>query len=185
MSAAAACILALVVPPLTASAAPLGPRAVASSSSPCGRVSSAAVAAVVGHAVPKPLPLINRTVFNKTYGISAVVTDCIYGKITSLASLKTAVSIFYETLSKPISAAIFQKGLAAAEKKSATGGAKIKITTFNGLGVPAFLIVITSSVVSAEAIFAGRGGQIAGVEVTSKLSMNKLTALARLAVAGI
>lgn len=75
----------------------------APATSTCSKVSAASVAAVVGHPVPAgTLSTHNLKATKADDEISAVVTSCIYGSVTSLTALGKDVLVGFEVTSKPL-----------------------------------------------------------------------------------
>jgi hypothetical protein len=71
--------------------------------SSCSKVSAASVAAVVGHSVPAGTWSTHKLKATRDNDeISAVVTTCVYGSVTSLAGLGKDVVVGLEVTSKPL-----------------------------------------------------------------------------------
>lgn len=154
----------------------VSPRA---SSSICDKVSASSVSAIIGYKVPAGTPYslsVKPTAEN--FGISGKVTTCTYGAETSMATILKAVSLSFETISKPLTTAEMQQSI-----EKATKLAKFKFSTYSGLGVPAFYFILTESGITGQGITGVLGGTTyfgASVE-SKKVSMSQLAALAKLA----
>jgi hypothetical protein len=153
--------------------------AAALSSSICGKVSAASVSSIIGRKVPPGTPYTLRIKPTKeNYGISGSETICTYGAETSMATMLKAVSLSFETISKPLTTSEMQQSIAKASKL-----AKFKFSAYSGLGVPAFYFSLTESGITGQGITGVLNGKSyfgASVE-TKNVSMSKLAALARLA----
>jgi len=151
----------------------------AQSSSICSKVSAASVSSIIGYKVPPGTPYtfsIKPT--KENYEISGKETTCTYGTETSMATILKAVSLSFETISKPLTTSEMQQSIAKASKL-----AKFKFSAYSGLGVPAFYFSLTESGITGQGITGVLGGTSyfgASVE-TKNVSMSQLAALAKLA----
>jgi hypothetical protein len=153
--------------------------AAALSSSICGRVSAASVSSIIGYKVPPGTPYtLSLKPTKENYEISGTETICTYGAETNMATILKAVSLSFETLSRPLTTSEMQQAIAKASKL-----AKFKFSAYSGLGVPAFYFSLTESGITGQGITGVLGGRNyfgASVE-TKNVSMSKLAALAKLA----
>jgi hypothetical protein len=174
----AALLLAVVVSgvvalPIAAQASSRQPSA----SSYCSKVSAASVAAIVGHAVPAGSPFSDKVKATKAnHEISAVVSSCTYGAVTSIAALAKDVVLSLEVTSRPLTGADLQYSLSQAEKL------KMKFTPYSGLGMIAFYYTFTQSGITTQGMIAvdGSTNYSAGI-YTKTPALPKLAALVRLA----
>ncbi|HEY5274901.1 MAG TPA: hypothetical protein VIJ34_16960 [Acidimicrobiales bacterium] len=146
------------------------PAATPKSSSACGKVTAESVAAIVGHATPALGADFSNARFPATKasgGVSGVATQCDYGKAPAIIILFLAVT------SKPPSVSVLES---ATKTSAASGGEKVKITSYSGLGIPGFLVSVGSS---NEAI--GLSGTTEFRATAYSLPLSKLAALAKLA----
>src|SRR5664280_2315615 len=149
------------------------------SSSICGKVSAASVASIIGYKVPAGVPFTRSIKPTKeNYEISGKETICTYGAQTGMATILKAVTLSFETLSKPLTPSEMQQSIAKASTL-----AKFKFSTYSGLGVPAFYFSLTESGITGQGITGVLGGTTyfgASVE-SKKVSKSSLDALAKLA----
>ncbi len=148
-------------------------------SSICGKVSTAAVSAIVGYAVPTPTAgTVNIKATKTNDEISAVVTACTYGPETSLAALKKDVILQIEVTSRPLTSKEFQDAIST----KTIGVAHFNVKPYSGLGVPGFYLTFTESGISAETISGVQGTSEFGASVYNPaFPQSKLAALAKLA----
>jgi hypothetical protein len=140
-------------------------------------VSSLDVSYVVGRTVPAPQVVSGTQIFDQKDNISGTFTECTYGSLSGLAVTK-AVVLTYEALSGPVPASVEKADLQAAENKS---GGSLKVTRYNGLGHPAWLLKGTFAGGPAELIVIKDRQYLASASVFSSLPKVKLAALADLA----
>lgn len=145
----------------------------------CDKVSAASVSAIIGYKVPAG----TGTTFNikptkANYLISGTNTICTYGSGTSMAALVKDVSLSIEVISKPLTTAEMQQSI---EKASKT--AKIKFSTYSGLGVPGFYFSVTEDGITGQGITGiVSGTHFFSADVESKnVSKTTIAALAKLA----
>ena len=96
----------------------------------------------------------------------------------AFSGVTKVVLLTYEALSAPVPAAVEKTDLQAAQKE---GGGFFKVTRYNGLGHPAWLLRSTLAGGAAELIVIKDRQYLAGAFVFSGLSKVKLAALADLA----
>jgi hypothetical protein len=140
-------------------------------------VSSLDVSYVVGRTVPAPQVVSGTQIFDQKDNISGTFTECTYGSLSGLAVTK-AVVLTYEALSAPVPASVEKADLQAAENKS---GGSLKVTRYNGLGHPAWLLKGTFAGGPAELIVIKDRQYLADASVFSSLSKVRLAAMADLA----
>jgi len=143
----------------------------------CSRVSAASVSAIVGHSVPAGSPFTDRVKATKAnHGISALVSSCTYGAVTSVAALAKDVILSLEVTSRPLTGADLQYALSQAEKL------KIKFTPYAGLGMTAFYYTFTEAGIITQGMVAisGTNNYSAGI-YTKTPAMSELAALVKLA----
>ncbi len=172
----------VAAPVAQASTAPKSPAA-----GICGKISTAAVSAIVGYKLPAPNA--NTTDLPATKQndeISSVDTSCTYGSYT-LAALPKDVILDYVVTSSPLTAAELQKGLAQAQKLHMT------IKPYHGLGMTAYYYAFNETLVAATAHHKGSvltAQGISGIEgvkeygaavYTNTTSKSKLASLVQLA----
>jgi hypothetical protein len=162
--------------PVVAQAQPPAP-APPSGAAACNLVSSLDVSYVVGRTVPAPQVVSGTQIFDQKDNISGTFTECTYGSLSGLAVTK-AVVLTYEALSAPVPASVEKADLQAAENKS---GGSLKVTRYNGLGHPAWLLKGTFAGGPAELIVIKDRQYLADASVFSSLSKVRLAALADLA----
>ncbi|HTW10365.1 MAG TPA: hypothetical protein VME46_22870 [Acidimicrobiales bacterium] len=175
-----AAALGLVSAPVVAQAQPPAPTPPTGAAA-CALVSALDVSYVVGWTVPAPEARSGTQIFDKRDNISGAFTDCTYGSLTSNSptSFAKVVIITYEALSAPVPAAFIKSDLKA--ELGEIGGI-FKVTRYNGLGHPAWLLRGTSAGQTAEELVVIKDGQyLAGAIVFSSLSKVRLAALAGLA----
>jgi hypothetical protein len=151
----------------------------ARSSSICKKVSAASVSSIIGYKVPAGTPYTRSIKPTKeNYGISGTETTCTYGAETSMATILKAVTLSFETISKPLTPSEMQQSIAKASTL-----AKFKFSAYSGLGVPAFYFSLTESGITGQGITGVLGGtSYFGASVESKkVSKSSLAALAKLA----
>jgi len=168
--------IGLVSVPVVAQAQPPAPPP-PSGAAACNLVSALDVSYVVGRTVPAPQVASGTQIFDKKDNISGTVTECTYGSITGLAITK-AVLLTYEALSAQVPASVEKADLQAPQKES--GGA-VKVTRYNGLGHPAWIIRSTAADGASELIVIKDRQYLASATVYSSLSKVRLAALADLA----
>ncbi len=168
--------IGLVSVPMVAQAQPPAPPPPTGAAA-CNLVSQADVSYVVGWTVPAPQVVSSTQIFDKKENISGTVTECSYGSLTGLGVLK-AVLLTYEALSAPVRASVEKADLQAAQRES---GGSVKVTRYNGLGHPAWLIRSTSAGGPSELIVIKDRQYLASASVFSSLSKVRLAALADLA----
>ena len=96
------------------------------------------MAAVVGHSVPAGTYSTQTLKATKADDeISAVVTDCIYGSVKSLAALGIDVIVGLEVTSKPLTGGELKHALTQAEEL------KFVFKPYSGLGMKAFYYSFT------------------------------------------
>jgi len=95
-----------------------------------------------------------------------------------MATIVKAVSLSFETISKPLTPSEMQQSLAKASKAR-----KFKFSTYSGLGVPAFYFSLSESGITGQGITAVLGSTTyVGASVESKsVSKSTIAALAKLA----
>ena len=170
-----AAALGLLSAPVAAQAQPPAPPP-PSGAAACDLVSALDVSYVVGRTVPAPEAQSSTRIFDKKDNISGTFTECTYGSLTSFTKV---VVITYEALSAPVPAAFIKSDLKA--ELGEIGGI-FKVTRYNGLGHPAWLLRGTSAGQTAEELVVIKDGQyLAGAIVFSSLSKVRLAALAGLA----
>jgi hypothetical protein len=148
-------------------------------SSICNKVSAASVSSIIGYKVPAGVAFTQSIKPTKeNYEISGTETICTYGAETSMATIVKAVSLSFETISKPLTPSEMQQSLAKASKL-----AKFKFSTYSGLGVPAFYFSLSESGITGQGITAVLGSTTyVGASVESKsVSKSTIAALAKLA----
>ncbi len=144
----------------------------------CAVVSRGSVSSVVGYLLPAPVGMVlAEPATKKNYNVAATTLTCTFGLGTSVASLKKAVTISKETLSRSLSAAEIQK-LLALQQKSAE---KIKVVPYSGLGEKAYYMTFSDATIHVESIFTASGRKLYGATVDSNLSKSKLANLVKLA----
>jgi hypothetical protein len=144
----------------------------------CAAVSRGSVSGVVGYLVPAPVGMaLAEQATKKNYNVASTTVSCTFGSGTSIASLKKAVIISEETLSRSLSAAEMQK-LLALQQKSAE---KIKVVPYSGLGGTAYYMTFSDATIHVESIFTASGKKLYGATVDSNLSKSKLANLVKLA----
>jgi len=168
--------IGLVSVPVVAQAQPPAPTPPTGAAA-CNLVSQADVSYVVGWTVPAPQVLSSTQVFDKKDNISGTVTECTYGSLTGLDLTKVVV-LTYEALSAQVPASVEKADLRAAQKES---GGSLKLTRYNGLGHPAWLLRSTLAGGPSELIVIKDRQYLAGASVFSSLPKVKLATLADLA----
>jgi hypothetical protein len=145
----------------------------------CSKVSAASVSSVIGYKLPAPTFFTMKVKpTTENYEISGTETDCTYGAETNMATIVKAVTLSWETISKPLTTAEMQQSIAKVSKL-----AKFKFTTYSGLGVPAFYFSLSESGITGQGITGVIGGTTYfGASVESKtVSKSTIAALAKLA----
>lgn len=159
--------LSLVPVATAAQASPLPARA----ASTCSKVSAASVAAVVGHSVPAGTLSINHLKPTKADDeVSAVVTSCIYGSVTSLTALGKDVVVGFEVTSKALTGTELMHSLRQAQVL------KFVFTPYAGLGMKAFYYSFTDGSIPIQGIAA-----IDGTTIYSSGLYTKTRAVSQLA----
>jgi hypothetical protein len=162
---------ALVATPV----AQASPRAALSAAAICGKVSTPAVAAIVGYSLPAPTSdTISQKATAKNDEIASTETSCTYGKDT-LAALPKDIILIDDVTSKPLTAAELKKGLAEEQKL------KITFVPYHGLGSSYYYeFAVGGITIRGISVLKGVNGY--GAFVYSKaLSESKIASLARLA----
>jgi hypothetical protein len=162
-----------VVPVATVvQASPLPARA----ASTCSKVSAASVASVVGHPVPAGTLSINHLKPTKADDeVSAVVTSCIYGSVTSLKALSKDVVVGFEITSKALTGTELMRSLKQAQ------ALKFVFTPFAGLGMKAFYYSFTDGSIPIQGIVAIDGTTIYSSGLYTKTrAVSQLAALVKL-----
>jgi hypothetical protein len=183
-------VIALVGVPTIAQAASrsgeaiAGPRAASGtpaphSSSICDKVSAASISSIIGYKVPAGTAstfTVKPSADN--YETSGTNTVCTYGTASSMSALLKDVSLSYEVISKPITAAEEEQSIKKAEK-----GTKFTFTPYTGLGVPGFYFSLSEAGITGQGITGVQNGtHFFGASVESKtISKSALAALAKLA----
>jgi hypothetical protein len=165
--------LGLIAVPTIAGASSL-PAAAAST---CAKISTASVAAIVGHPVPAGTFSLNKLKPTKADDeISAVVTSCLYGSVKSLTALGQDVVIGFEVTSRPLTGSELKHSLSQAEVL------KFVFKPYSGLGMKAFYYTFTDSGIPIQGIEAINGTTIYAAALYTKApAAPKLAALVRLA----
>jgi hypothetical protein len=135
------------------------------------------VAAVVGHSVPAgTLSTHNLKATKADDEISAVVTSCIYGSVTSLTALGKDVLVGFEVTSKPLTGSELKHALSQAQ------ALKFVITPYSGLGMKAFYYTFTEAGIPIQGIEAIDGTTVYSAGLYTKTpAAPELGALVRLA----
>jgi hypothetical protein len=143
----------------------------------CGKISTAAVSAVVGYSLPAPSPdTLTLPATKKNDEISSVVTSCAYGSETSLAALPKDVILEYVVTSRPLTAAEIKKGLAQEQQL------KMTFLPYSGLGVQSYYYSFTESGITVQGLTGFEGTKEYGAATYSKrTSKSQLASLVRLA----
>jgi hypothetical protein len=152
---------------------------IARTSSVCGKVSAAQVSALIGYKVPAgTFSSFKVKPTKENFEISGTDTTCTYGAETSMATILKAVTLTYETISKPLTPTQMQESLA---KTSSV--AHFTFSTYNGLGVQAFYFKLTEEGITGQGITGVKNGTtFFGASVESKsVSESTIAALAKLA----
>ena len=165
-------VLSLVPVATVAQASPLPARA----ASTCSKVSAASVAAVVGHPVPAGTLSINHLKPTKADDeVSAVVTTCIYGSMTSLKALSKVVVVGFEVTSKALTGTELMRSLKQAQ------ALKFVFTPYAGLGMKAFYYSFTDGSIPIQGIVAIDGTTIYSSGLYTKTrAVSQLAALVKL-----
>jgi hypothetical protein len=151
----------------------------ARTSSICSKVSAAAISSIIGYKVPAGVgSTFNVKPTKENFGVSGIDTSCTYGAETSMATLLKSVTLTYETISKPLTAAEMQESLA---KTSAL--AHFKFSSYSGLGVQAFYFSLSEDGITGQGITGVKNPTTYfGASVESKtVSKGTIAALAKLA----
>jgi hypothetical protein len=137
--------LGLVAVPTTAQASSHPARP----TSTCAKVSAASVAAVVGHPAPAGTLSTNNLKPTKADDeVSAVVTSCIYGSVTSLTALGKDVVVGFEVTSKPLTGTELMRSLSQAQVL------KFVFRPYAGLGMKAFYYTFTDGSIPVQGMAA-------------------------------
>ena len=165
--------LGLVAVPIAAQASPLPALA----ASTCAKVSAASVAAVVGHTVPAgTLSTNNLKPTRADDEVSAVVTSCIYGSVTSLTALGKDVVVGFEVTSRALTGTELMRSLSQAQVL------KFVFKPYAGLGMKAFYYIFTDGSIPIQGIAAIDGTKIYSSALYTKTpAVAQLAALVRLA----
>jgi hypothetical protein len=151
------------------------PRPALSAAAICGKVSTAAVSAIVGYKLPAPTAdTISQKATAKNDEIASTETSCSYGKDT-LAALPKDIILVDDVTSKPLTAAELKKGLAEEQKL------KIKFAPYHGLASSYYYqFAVGGITIRGISVLKGVNGY--GAFVYSKaLPESKLASLAQLA----
>jgi hypothetical protein len=137
------------------------------------------VSAIIGYKVPAATAYnfkVKPTATN--YEVSGTETTCTFGAETNMADILKAVTLSYETISKPLTSAELQQSIAKATKI-----AKFKFSTYTGLGVPGFYFSLSEAGITGQGITGIQSGTtFFGASVESKsVSKSTIAALAKLA----
>ncbi|MFZ1063059.1 MAG: hypothetical protein WAN30_06260 [Acidimicrobiales bacterium] len=172
--------LLVILASTLASFAPMfEPGSSASTTSICAKVSAAQVSSLIGYKVPAGVAdTLQVKPTKENYEISGTTTTCTYGAETSMATILKAVTLSYETISKPLTPAEMQASIA---KTSSI--AHFKFSTYTGLGVPGFYFSLTEAGITGQGITGVKNGTTYfGASVESKsVSKSTIAALAKLA----
>ena len=168
--------IGLVSVPIVAQAQPPAPPPPTGAAA-CNLVSQADVSYAVGWTVPAPQVVSSTQVFDKREKISGTYTECTYGSLTGLSITKVVV-LTYEALSAQVPASLEKADLRAAQRES---GGSFKLTRYNGLGHPAWLLRSTSPGGPSALIVIKDRQYLVSASVFSSLSKVRLAALADLA----
>jgi hypothetical protein len=137
--------LGLIAVPTAAQASPMPGLA----ASTCAKVSAASVGAVVGHTVPAGTLSTNNLKPTKADDeVSAVVTSCIYGSVTSLTALGKDVVVGFEVTSKPLTGTELMRSLSQAQVL------KFVFRPYAGLGMKAFYYTFTDGSIPVQGMAA-------------------------------
>ena len=171
----------VAVPSTALAASSSGPRSSErplAAASICSKVSGAAVSKIIGYKLPNASTYTFTTKATAAnFGVAATTTTCTYGAETSMASILRAVTLSFETLSKPLTTSQMQKLV-----KKDTSLAKFVFSPYPGLGAPAFYFTLTESGITGQGISIDKGLHYYGASVeTGKTSKAKVAALASLA----
>ena len=113
------------------------------------------MAAVVGHPVPAGTLSINHLKPTKADDeVSAVVTTCIYGSVTSLKALSKVVVVGFEVTSKALTGTELMRSLKQAQ------ALKFVFAPYAGLGMKAFYHSFTDGSIPIQGIVAIDGTTI-------------------------
>jgi hypothetical protein len=155
------------------------PRALTASI--CKNVSAASVSAIVGFAVPAPVfSTYKEPATKKNFEISGVSGVCTYGKETSLAAMKKAVTLDVEITSKPFTAAEAKSEIESVD--AASKSLHFKMTPYSGLGTPAYYFSVSDAGFYGQGISSISGTTFFGASVNTKsVSLANVAALAKLA----
>jgi hypothetical protein len=147
----------------------------------CKNVSAASVSAIVGYTVPAPTyNFIKTPATKKNFEISGVTGVCTYGKETSAATILKAVNLEVEITSKPFTIAEAKADISSVE--AATKSLHFKISTYTGLGTPAYYFSLSDGGYFGQGISAIDGTTFYGASVSQKsISIGKVASLAKLA----
>jgi hypothetical protein len=151
----------------------------AKTSSICNKVSASTISSIIGYQVPAPIAnTVSIKPSKANYEISGTDTTCTYGAETSMATLLKAVTLSYEVISKPITTSEMQESI-----KKVSASAKIKFTSYSGLGVPGYYFSLTEEGITGQGITGvDSGTHYFGASVENKkVSKSTLGALAKLA----
>jgi hypothetical protein len=177
--AAATCILAGAAVGAAPSTAQT-PVAAHTASSICSHVSAQSISAIVGFTVPAPtFSTLDLPASKKNDEIGTKTSVCTYGAAKSLAELQKVVILDVGVTTKPVTESEIQANVVKVEKAS---GAKFKISSYSGLGAPAYYMVLTIGGIPEQTIAAVSGTHdFAASMDSSKVSESELGKLAALA----
>jgi hypothetical protein len=149
--------------------------------SACDRASSAAVSAIVGYSLPAPVGMTTTLKASpQTYNISHIHTGCTYGSFTSGGGTKKVVLLESDIDSKALTAAQVQASFKSTAKEA--GAVGFKLSTYGGLGFPAYYASETADGIFFRVIVGAAGTHVFSAAVYNKtLPLSKLAALAKLA----
>jgi hypothetical protein len=167
--------IGLVSVPVVAQAQPPAPPPPTGAAA-CNLVSQADVSYVVGWTVPAPQVGSSTQIFDKKDNISVTFTDCTYGSLTSVDPKE--VLLTYGALSAQVPASVERTDLQGTQAES---GAYFKVTRYNGLGHPAWLLESTYTGGPVGLIVIKDRQYLAEAIVFPSLRKVKLAALADLA----
>lgn len=143
----------------------------------CAEVSAVTVSKIVGHTVPTPTSETIPLTLNTTTGLTALVTDCVYGSTATTALATKVVDMAYVQLNKAATLSQLDKDLINVDP-SLRG----KITAYKGLGVAADYLVNKSGGQVLEGMAAAKGERVVLVSIGTSKPESVVAKLAGLAV---
>jgi hypothetical protein len=175
--AAATCLVAGAT---AIEAAPSGAQTAHSASSICSKVSAATVSSIVGYTVPAGVySSLVLPATAKNDEIKSTSSVCTYGSDKSLADVEKDVILDIAVTSKPITESEIESNVVKTEKSS---GAKYSISSYSGLGVPGYYLVVSIDGIKAETVAGITGNHDFAASVdSSKVTESTLGKLAKLA----